>query len=87
MTSTAGNVSAVKVWVNTSSKVYHCPGTRYYGSTAHGTYMTETEAQQRGCGPLTADGVSKWTAAVRQRAILALLTQGTVERAAAECGI
>ena len=36
-----------KVWVNTSSKVYHCPGTRYYGKTARGVFMTETEARQQ----------------------------------------
>ena len=37
-----------RVWVNSNSRVYHCPGTRYYGNTAHGEYMTESEAQQRG---------------------------------------
>ena len=26
----------VRVWVNTGSGVYHCPGTRYYGNTARG---------------------------------------------------
>lgn len=51
--------SDAKVWVNTSSKVYHCPGTRYYGNTARGEYMTESNAARQGhrpaggrsCGP------------------------------------
>jgi len=37
-----------KVWVNTASNVYHCPGDRYYGKTKAGKYMTEPEA--RGAG-------------------------------------
>jgi hypothetical protein len=41
----------VKVWVNTHSRVYHCPGTRWYGVTKSGTYMTQTEAQQHGYRP------------------------------------
>jgi len=39
---------AVKVWVNKSSKVYHCPGSRYYGKTKSGEYMTQGEAQAAG---------------------------------------
>ena len=38
----------VKVWANTKSRVYHCPGTRYYGTTANGTYMREQEATANG---------------------------------------
>ena len=38
----------VKVWVNSSSHVYHCPGTRYYGNTKAGEYMTQKEAQGTG---------------------------------------
>lgn len=43
--------SDVKVWVNTHSGVYHCPGTRWYGATKSGTYMMQTEAQQHGYRP------------------------------------
>ena len=45
-----GNPST-KVWVNTHSGVYHCPGTRYYGNTKNGTYMTQAEAQKAGNRP------------------------------------
>jgi len=40
--------SAGMVWVNTESKVYHKPGTRYYGKTKQGKYMTEADAQKAG---------------------------------------
>jgi hypothetical protein len=37
-----------KVWVNTRSGVYWRPGTRYYGKTKEGKYMTENEAIREG---------------------------------------
>lgn len=41
----------VKVWVNTPSHFYHCPGTRWYGTTKHGEYMTQAEAQKKANRP------------------------------------
>ena len=46
----AGNPD-VKVWVNTNSGVYHCPGTRWYGSTKQGEFMTQKKAQEAGNRP------------------------------------
>ena len=36
--------SSGMVWVNTDSGIYHKPGTRYYGKTEQGKYMTEADA-------------------------------------------
>jgi hypothetical protein len=41
----------VTVWVNTNSSVYHCPGTRWYGNTKQGKYMSQREAQAAGYRP------------------------------------
>jgi hypothetical protein len=49
-TAAAGG-GAGKVWVNSSSKIYHCPGDKYYGKTKHGEYMTESAAVAAGNKP------------------------------------
>jgi DNA uptake protein ComE-like DNA-binding protein len=39
------------VWVNTDSGVYHKEGSRYYGKTKTGKYMSESEAVKAGYRP------------------------------------
>lgn len=46
-TATAGGGFG-KVWVNTNAKTYHCEGTKFYGKTMVGQYLTESDAKAKG---------------------------------------
>ena len=37
-----------QVWVNTATGVYHYPGTRWYGNTKQGKFMSEADARAQG---------------------------------------
>lgn len=47
------------VWVNSGTNVYHCYGTRYYGTTKSGKYMTEADAKAAGARPDRGKACSK----------------------------
>ena len=44
----AQSSESLQVWVNTASGVYHYPGTRWYGNTKQGKFMSEAEARAHG---------------------------------------
>ena len=43
-----GNPGPGQVWVNTETKVFHRQGSKWYGTTKHGKYMSEADALKAG---------------------------------------
>ena len=41
----------VKVWVNPRSRIYHCPGSKWFGVGKQGRYLTESGARRAGFRP------------------------------------
>jgi len=50
-TASQGTPGPGMVWVNTDSGVYHKEGTRYYGKTKNGKYISEADAVKAGYRP------------------------------------
>jgi hypothetical protein len=49
--STLARNGVTRVWANTKSGFYYCPGSRAYGKLRPGTFMTESDAVQSGYQP------------------------------------
>ncbi|MGA8658263.1 MAG: hypothetical protein WB586_19140 [Chthoniobacterales bacterium] len=50
-TAQAPGGGAGQVWVNTETHVYHKEGSKWYGRTKHGKYMSEADAAKEGDHP------------------------------------
>jgi hypothetical protein len=55
-TKIAPAITANEVWLNTRSGKYWKPGSRYYGKTKEGEFMSELEALDRGYSPAGGTG-------------------------------
>ena len=55
-TKTAPATTADQVWVNTRSGRYWKPGSRFYGKTKQGEFMSESDALDRGYSPAAGTG-------------------------------
>ena len=55
-TKAAPATTANEVWVNTRSGKYWKPGSRFYGKTREGEFMSELEALDRGYSPAGGTG-------------------------------
>jgi hypothetical protein len=55
-TATETPLNSDQVWVNTKSGKYWKPGSRYYGKTKQGEYLSEKEAVQKGYLPANGTG-------------------------------
>lgn len=55
-TAAATLLNSDQVWVNTKSGKYWKPGSRYYGKTKQGEYLSEEEATQKGYLPANGTG-------------------------------
>jgi hypothetical protein len=55
-TNTATATTANEVWVTTRSGKYWKPGSRFYGKTKQGEFMSELEALDRGYSPAGGTG-------------------------------
>ena len=55
-TNAAAPTTANDVWVNTRSGKYWKPGSRFYGKTKQGGFMSELEALDRGYSPAGGTG-------------------------------
>ena len=51
--------AAIKVWVNLSSKVYHCSDSEWYGKTQNGKFMTQADAVALGARPAYSKACTK----------------------------